>query len=211
MQLSILLVLFSALAAYSSPMPEQPSPSDTTPEEPFESPLPLPGDAPSPYTGIPSDLAFDLANGIPQLNLTQEELDAIPKIDSGNLAELDIPNPGMPDPEYGIYGPNAGTTCDTTYASPTFSEIQGVLNILYSKGTKKYCVQSNTHASRCTRLYSYKGASVSLCGNVDAILCRRVWLDLTKIRDQCKWKDGIHGWKAGGRYKYNWDLVSVLH
>ncbi|KAI5776424.1 hypothetical protein EDC01DRAFT_780083 [Geopyxis carbonaria] len=203
MQLSILLVLFSALAAHSSP----------TPEQPFESPLPLPGDAPSPYPGIPPTLALDLSNALAPLNLTEEELNAIPLIESV-LSELDVPNPGEPNPELDSPGgaPNReGTVCDTTYASPTLSEIQGLLDVLYNKGIGLYCLQGSRSGSKCTTLYSYKGASASLCGVVFRVLCRQVWLDVIKIRDECKWKDGRHGWKAGGRYQYPWQGMAVLH
>ncbi|KAI5776429.1 hypothetical protein EDC01DRAFT_763208 [Geopyxis carbonaria] len=199
MQLSILLVLFSAaLTAYANPTSEQPS--APTSEDPFESPLPLPGDAPSPYAGIPPTLALDLANGLAPLNLTQEELDAIPLLDSPPLSELDVPNPGEPDPEtLDDVDPNrVEIICDTTYASPTFSEIQGLLDLIYSKGIGLYCVQSNMGGSWCTRLFSYKGASASLCGGIYRQLCRKVWLDLQRVRNQYTLVLLFRAWRGGG-------------
>ncbi|KAI5801137.1 hypothetical protein EDC01DRAFT_628086 [Geopyxis carbonaria] len=95
--------------------------------------------------------------------------------------------------------------CDTTSASPTRSELEGLVALIRTKGPWMRCMNTNKHGSRCTQQFSYKGAAVSMCGPTFRMVCQEVANDLLRIRDRCQWYDRNGGWKAGGRVQYNAD------
>lgn len=102
--------------------------------------------------------------------------------------------------------------CETSLASPTFSEIDG----LRAKLSKRppICWQKNGGGSKCTRLVSHYGGVVSLCGTPSKqVECAAVSWATILIRLIC----GNSEWgKAGGMYKFaledeEYNLRAVLH
>jgi hypothetical protein len=54
-------------------------------------------------------------------------------------------------------------TCETTFASPTYSEIEEVKKLVVN--AKTWCAQGNPGGSKCTAHASYKGGQLALCGS----------------------------------------------
>jgi len=90
--------------------------------------------------------------------------------------------------------------CETSWASPTFLEIDGAVHNIRNFGGFKGCIQKNGGASKCTRLTYHKGGDISLCGEYDHhIDCEGVIFAARTIRNKCGRPD-MH--RAGGLFRF---------
>jgi hypothetical protein len=97
--------------------------------------------------------------------------------------------------------------CATSMASPTNQEIEGAIQKLMVKANG-LCVQTNGIGTLCTKLATYLGADVSLCGSwFYYVKCKEMAWAVGMIRDLCKQSDG----RAGGAWYFDKYLKTVLH
>jgi len=87
--------------------------------------------------------------------------------------------------------------CETSFASPTLSEISGAVGKLSSTAAAK-CVQKNAAPSHCTTLASYKGGQIGICGeHLRDMSCKRVGWAAYAIALLCV---DANTRRAGGKY-----------
>ena len=104
--------------------------------------------------------------------------------------------------------------CETSFASPTFSEVEGLIEKLNSRnGNKGTCHLNNQIGSKCSRQGSYFGGEASLCGTATITLwCSSVAFAAQKIMDTC---GDARLLRAGGMFYYDrWKsrkLRAVIH
>ncbi|KAA8893789.1 hypothetical protein FN846DRAFT_977357 [Sphaerosporella brunnea] len=97
--------------------------------------------------------------------------------------------------------------CETSWASPTYSEIAGVYEIL-KKNNKGICEQTNAVGSKCKTLASYAGGQFGLCGLPTGIIpCEWLAWACDMLRKTCG-NDGMQ--RAGGIWYYHQDLRGIL-
>ncbi|KAA8913350.1 hypothetical protein FN846DRAFT_886597 [Sphaerosporella brunnea] len=97
------------------------------------------------------------------------------------------------------------TKCETSWASPTYSEISGLINILKAKTGK--CIQKNPVGSKCTTIASYVGADAGLCGLfLESVSCADFAWAIETIRSEC---GNIAMQRAGGIWYFG-QLRAVL-
>jgi hypothetical protein len=110
---------------------------------------------------------------------------------------------GMLEPQ----GPGWTYACHTTGASPTFSEIEGVVILLTLFKKNKVCYQWNGVGSLCKVQASYYGGAASLCGKYgQEVMCKDLGDTIQWLGKQCA-KNG----KASGYLVLNKNLRAVLH
>ncbi|KAI5845478.1 hypothetical protein BZA05DRAFT_447802 [Tricharina praecox] len=81
--------------------------------------------------------------------------------------------------------PHYTVVCKTSWASPTFDEIDNVV-LKVSKKARDDCGQYNHGGSKCTRLQWYKGGALSLCGKAGwTIPCPSVAWAGQEIKNRC--------------------------
>ncbi|KAI5857763.1 hypothetical protein BZA05DRAFT_441069 [Tricharina praecox] len=102
--------------------------------------------------------------------------------------------------------------CETSWASPTMSEIDGLIAKVYDKKNWKTCSywQSNGGGSMCTQIAKSDGGNVSLCGRYkQGLACEDIIWAMLEVKSRC----GNHGMsRAGGYYIFfQWNLRVVLH
>jgi len=106
----------------------------------------------------------------------------------------------------------AGLTCETSHASPTLTEIDGLASRLYKENGWDSCThtQGNIAGSMCVRLASFKGGDVSICGTPwKTIPCKTTLWTLNEIKNKCASHD-IH--RAGGKFWYpNIEIFVAIH
>jgi hypothetical protein len=146
---------------------------------------------------------FALA-GVHSLPIHREEQD-LPQGENPIPAELRdlLKSQGMTEPN----GPGWTYACHTTNASPTFSEIEGLVVKLTILKQDKSCIQWNKVGSKCQLQANYYGGQASLCGKYgQAVQCKDLGATIEWLGNQCA-KDG----KASGYLVYSKDLKAVLH
>ncbi|KAA8898355.1 hypothetical protein FN846DRAFT_962465 [Sphaerosporella brunnea] len=96
--------------------------------------------------------------------------------------------------------------CETSWASPTYSEISGLQDILEKKGG--YCQQYNPFGSMCTTSASYFGGDVGLCGMpLFTVSCAHLAWSLSVLKMAC----GIdYMGRAGGTWYFYPELRGIL-
>ncbi|KAA8913351.1 hypothetical protein FN846DRAFT_902831 [Sphaerosporella brunnea] len=100
---------------------------------------------------------------------------------------------------------NLHLTCETSWASPTYSEISGLLDILNAK--KGVCIQKNSVGSKCTTIASFIGADAGLCGSPKwSVNCIVFAWAIDMIRKGCG-NDDMQ--RAGGTWLFG-ELKGVL-
>jgi hypothetical protein len=110
---------------------------------------------------------------------------------------------GMIEPQ----GPGWTYACHTSNASPTFSEIEGLIVKLVIFKKDKSCIQWNNVGSKCQVQANYYGGQATLCGKYgQEVMCKDLGATIEWLGMQCA-KDG----KASGYVVLNKDLRAVLH
>jgi hypothetical protein len=86
------------------------------------------------------------------------------------LNEIDLKVANLP----ALAAEDGTLICETSFASPTLSEISGAVGRLSPTAAAK-CVQKNAAPSHCTTLASYKGGQIGICGeHLRDMSCKRV-------------------------------------
>jgi len=128
---------------------------------------------------------------------------------SGNITAVEL---GSDWRSSGGKFPTSGwLSCDTSWASPTFTEVDYLIAKVASNTGWKDCTQNNAFGSMCTKLSSYYGGAISFCGKFDFTLpCAKVAMAAQIIRDYCS-EPSKH--RVGGVFKFatNADLRVAVH
>lgn len=101
--------------------------------------------------------------------------------------------------------------CETSWASPTFTEIDQMVSQVMRRPNNKPCTNYNGIKSKCSKLESAKGGTISLCGHYGAnINCPAVVYAAHYIRYLCANLDIA---RAGGSYTFanRNSLRTVVH
>ncbi|KAA8895315.1 hypothetical protein FN846DRAFT_970151 [Sphaerosporella brunnea] len=97
--------------------------------------------------------------------------------------------------------------CETSWASPTYSEIAGVYEIL-KKNNKGMCEQTNAVGSKCKTLASYYGGQFGLCGLPTGLIpCEWLAWACNMLRDACSYDEMQ---RAGGTWVFSQEMRSIL-
>lgn len=150
--------------------------------------LPLFGVANSAPTDISSGASIKSSASL-QLSAFDSNFDFdIHKLNATDLNVADLPALAAED----------GTLiCETSFASPTLSEISGAVGQLSPTAEAK-CVQKNAAPSHCTMLASYKGGQIGICGeHLRDMSCKRVAWAAYTIALYCV---DANTRRAGGKY-----------
>ncbi|KAA8911387.1 hypothetical protein FN846DRAFT_935947 [Sphaerosporella brunnea] len=122
-----------------------------------------------------------------------------------------LPAPAKQDPDLTLSGTNdtntktnstmfdfAHVTCETSWSSPTYPEISGLMDILKTKKGK--CKQKNVIGSKCTTIASFLGANAGLCGKpLWTVDCADLVTAISIIRQDCG-NDDMQ--RAGGTWLF---------
>jgi len=100
-------------------------------------------------------------------------------------------------------------TCETSWASPTYSEIDYVVWKV-SKQRKRTCHQDNPGGSKCTLLQRYHGGELSICGDPTyGLPCATMAWAGAEIKKQCG-NDAMQ--RAGGYFDFGIRHIrTVIH
>lgn len=92
-------------------------------------------------------------------------------------------------------------SCHTTWASPTFTEVNYLIAKIATHTGWNDCTQKNMGGSKCTKLDKYYGGAISFCGKHDITrTCSMISTAAQKVRDHCS-IGYMH--RAGGVFKFN--------
>ncbi|KAI5853864.1 hypothetical protein BZA05DRAFT_468445, partial [Tricharina praecox] len=95
-------------------------------------------------------------------------------------------------------------TCETSWASPTFSEIDELIKragIPHKGLIKCRYFQDNGVGSYCKKVVHYKGGEISMCGKfLQGLTCESVVYAAMQVRDRCGHQEKS---RAGGYYRFN--------
>lgn len=99
-----------------------------------------------------------------------------------------------------------GLVCETSQASPTFSEIDYMVMRLHKFAS---CLNTNPFGSHCTELIRYEGGNVAICGSYWGNLdCHDVASAVDNIRDNCAdW----NAQRSGGQFVVNTKMKVILY
>ncbi|KAI5854028.1 hypothetical protein BZA05DRAFT_468716 [Tricharina praecox] len=102
--------------------------------------------------------------------------------------------------------PHGMYDCETSWASPTLSEIKGAVKKIRQFWT---CEQSNPGGSKCELLSTFNGGSIAICGKLGrAISCWDVARAIEQLMKFCK--DEEMG-RAGGTWYFDDRLKTILY
>jgi hypothetical protein len=120
---------------------------------------------------------------------------------SGNITAIEL---GSDGPSWERNFPIRGwLSCETSWASPTFTEIDYLIDKVAKKPGWRDCTQKNRFGSKCTMLESYRGGAISFCGRYGRTLaCSVVATAAQIVRDHC---DEPEMQRAGGIFRFDGD------
>ncbi|KAF8541084.1 hypothetical protein BDD12DRAFT_879490 [Trichophaea hybrida] len=99
--------------------------------------------------------------------------------------------------------------CETSWASPTFSEIDTMTKWLDNAKKTAICAQTNPGGSKCTTHSKFKGGALAVCGVAPwSVKCHELSWAGKKIKNEC---GNQQMGRAGGIYIYDDNLRAVLY